>query len=62
MFDIGERIKNKNTDIVWTVVAVELAIPNVTVWEIANDAFETVRFNQDYLSHYERYNPEEEEE
>jgi DNA-directed RNA polymerase specialized sigma54-like protein len=52
MFIAGQRIRNKNTNVVWTVIAVN-RIGNKTVWEIANAAFSTIRFNQDYVQHYE---------
>ena len=60
MFIAGQRIRNKNTNVVWTVIEVR-RIGNKTVWEIANAAFSTIRFNQDYVQHYEIYPKEEEE-
>jgi hypothetical protein len=63
MYDIGSRLVNVHTKVVWTVVKVdevENYPDNLTVWTLANNSFEDMRVNAEYLRHYKPY-PQEEE-
>lgn len=63
MYEIGDRIVNVHTKVVWTVVRVD-DVKNypddVRVWTLANSAFEDMRVNAEFLRHYKPYNAEEE--
>tara|TARA_R100000005_G_C4935385_1_gene162394 strand:- start:455 stop:655 length:201 start_codon:yes stop_codon:yes gene_type:complete len=61
---VGDNLKNKHTDATWTVVKVETVrtgSKTYVVYEVANENFETMRFNNEYLIHYDIENFEEEE-
>lgn len=61
---VGDNLKNKHTDAIWTVVKVETiktGSKTYVVYEVANENFETMRFNNEYLIHYDSENFEEEE-
>lgn len=62
--EVGDNLKNKHTDAIWTVVKVETietGSKTYVVYEVANENFETMRFNNEYLIHYDIENFEEEE-
>lgn len=53
---LGQIIKNIHTGKTYTVVGVDCIKyedANIMVYEIANDNFESHRFNSHYLKHYE---------
>lgn len=61
---VGDNLKNKHTDVIWTVVKVETiktGSKTYVVYEVANENFETMRFNNEYLIHYDIEIFEEEE-
>ena len=58
MYEIGERIVNIHTKVVWTVVDVKdmKNYPDdVRVWTLGNSAFEDIRVNAEFLRHYKPY-------
>jgi len=57
--EVGDNLKNKHTDAIWTVVKVETiktGLKTYIVYDLANENFETIRFNSEYLQHYELIN------
>jgi len=56
---VGDCLRNKHTGAIWTVVKVETIKTGVNtyiVWDVANENFEKMRFNNEYLQHYDLVN------
>ncbi len=53
MFTVGNRLRNKHTGDEYTVCEVIVMDFGLTVYEVASDELQTMRFNQDYVQHYE---------
>ncbi len=53
MFTVGNRLRNKHTADEYTVCEVIVMDFGLTVYEVASDELQTMRFNQDYVQHYE---------
>lgn len=53
MFTVGDRLKNKHTGQEYTVCEIIVMDFGLTVYEIATDSMQTLRFNQEYCQHYE---------
>lgn len=53
VFSIGTRLRNLHTAREYTVCDVIIMDFGLTVYEVATDDMQLMRFNQDYVEHYE---------